>query len=95
MREPSDGGRLLPIGRKAYSCRGAYRVPLLNWHVSLSVYLCARVTFVVFIDCGSCTRPIAINPGSMQAGEFGLTRGTCFVFHHLEVVAVAGLLWIS
>ena len=31
----------------------------------------------------------------MEAGEYGLTRGTCFVARHLEVVAVAGLLWIS
>ena len=93
-REPSDRGRLLPIGRKACSHRGAYRVPLLNWPVTLSVCLCVRVTFVVFTDCESCTGPIPISPGSMQAGEYKLTRGTCFVFHHLEVVAVAGLLWI-
>ena len=31
----------------------------------------------------------------MEAGEDGLTRGTCFVARRLEVVAVAGLLWIS
>ena len=31
----------------------------------------------------------------MEAGEYGLTRGTCFVACRLEVVAVAGLLWIS
>ena len=31
----------------------------------------------------------------MEAGEYGLTRGTHFVARHLEVVAVAGLLWIS
>ena len=31
----------------------------------------------------------------MEAGEYGLTRGTCFVARHLEVAAVAGLLWIS
>ena len=31
----------------------------------------------------------------MEAGEYGLTRGTSFVARHLEVVAVAGLLWIS
>ena len=31
----------------------------------------------------------------MEAGEYGLTRGTCFVARRLEVVAVAGLLWIS
>ena len=40
-------------------------------------------------------RPISTNPGSMEAGEYGLTRGTCFVARRLEVVAVAGLLWIS
>ena len=26
----------------------------------------------------------------MKAGEYGLTRGTCFVARRLEVVAVAG-----
>ena len=31
----------------------------------------------------------------MDAGEYGLTRETCFVARLLEVVAVAGLLWIS
>ena len=31
----------------------------------------------------------------MEAGEYGLKRGTCFVASRLEVVAVAGLLWIS
>ena len=31
----------------------------------------------------------------MEAGEYGLTRVTCFVAHRLEVVAVAGYLWIS
>ena len=31
----------------------------------------------------------------MEAGEYGLTRGTCIVACRLEVVAVAGLLWIS
>ena len=31
----------------------------------------------------------------MEAGEYRLTRGTGFVARHLEVVAVAGLLWIS
>ena len=53
------------------------------------------VTFVVLIDCESCTKPIYTNPGSMEAGEYGLTRGTCFVARRLEVIAVAGLLWIS
>ena len=31
----------------------------------------------------------------MEAGEYGLTRGTCFVARRREVVAVAGLLWVS
>ena len=31
----------------------------------------------------------------MEAGKYGLTRGMCFVARRLEVVAVAGLLWIS
>ena len=31
----------------------------------------------------------------MEAGEYGLTRGTCCVARSLELVAVAGLLWIS
>ena len=31
----------------------------------------------------------------MEAGEYGLTRGMCFVTRRLEVVAVAGLLYIS
>ena len=31
----------------------------------------------------------------MEAGEYGLTRGTCFVERRLEVVAVAALIWIS
>ena len=40
-------------------------------------------------------RPVSTNPGCMEEGcEYGLTRGTCFVARRLEVVAVAGLLWI-
>ena len=77
----------LPLGQKSLCIPGAYMVPLF----SLSVC----VTFVVFTDCESCTRPIPTNPGSMEARECGRTRGTCFVAHRLEVVAVAGLLWIS
>ena len=46
-------------------------------------------------DCESCMRPISTNPGSMEAGEYGLTCGTCFLACRLELDAVAGLLWIS
>ena len=56
-------------------------------------YVC--VIFVVFSDCESCTRPISTNPGSMEASEYGLTHEACFVARSLEVVAVAGLVWIS
>ena len=50
------------------------------------------IEFVVFTDCDSCTRPISTNPGSMEAGDCGLTRGTCFAARRLELVAVAGRL---
>ena len=53
------------------------------------------VTFVVFTDCESCTRPISTNPGSMEAGERGLMRGARFVAICLEVVAVVGLIRVS
>ena len=68
-------------------------MPLFSSSVRLSVRVCA--TFVVFTNCESCTRPISTNPGSMEAGEYGLPRGTCFVARRLEVVAVVGLMWIS
>ena len=83
-RERNDRGRFLSLARKASSYRGSYRVPLFNY---LSVCLS--------VDCGSCTRPISTNPVSMEAGEYGLTRGTWFFARRLELVAVAGLLWIS
>ena len=82
----------MPVGKKASSYWGAYRVPLFNWSVCLYVSVC--VTFVVFTDCESCSRPIYTNPGSMEAGEYGLTRGACFVARRLDVVAVAGMLWV-
>ena len=31
----------------------------------------------------------------MEADEYGLTRGTWFFARRLEVVAVAGLMWVS
>ena len=31
----------------------------------------------------------------MEAEEYGLTRGTCFLACRLELDAVAGLLWVS
>ena len=46
-------------------------------HYLISLSVCQCVTLVVFADCESCTRPISTNSGSMEAGEYGLTRGTC------------------
>ena len=66
-------------------------MPRFNLAVSVSV--CE--TFVVCTDCESCTRPISTNSGSVEAGEYGLTRGTCLLACRLELDAVAGLLWIS
>ena len=63
--------------------------------LSVCVCLCVCVTFVVFTVCESSTKPISTSPGSMEASEYGLTRGTCFVARRLEVGAVSGLLWIS
>ena len=64
-------------------------------HCLISLSVCVCVTFVVFIDCGSCTGPISKSSGSMQSDEYGLTRGTCGFACRLEVVAVAGLMWVS
>ena len=66
---------------------------LIRLSVCVSVSVC--VTFVVFTACENCTRPISTNPASMEASEYGLTRGTCFFACRLELVAVAGLMWVS
>ena len=70
----------------------------IGWHYSIRLSVCVRVCnieFVVVTDCESCTRPISPKRVSMGAGEYGLTRGTCFFARRLEVVAVTGLLRIS
>ena len=81
------------MGERASSYRGAYRVPVFNESVGVFVRVC--LTFVVFTGCGSCTRPISTNQGSMEAGEYRLTRWTRFVARCLEVIAVAGLMWVG
>ena len=47
-------------------------------HYLISVSVCVCVTFVIFTDCESCTRPISTNPVPIEAGEYGLTCGTWF-----------------
>ena len=54
-----------------------------------SVFVSVCASFVVFTDCESWSRPIYTNPGSMEAGECGLSRGACFTARRLELVAVA------
>ena len=87
----------MPFGDEASSYRGAYRVPLFNQSVCLPVCVSISVcvTFVVLTNCESCNRPISKHPGSMEAGEYGLTRATRLHACRLELNAVAGLLWIS
>ena len=53
------------------------------------------MTFVAFTDRETCARPISTNPVYMEAGEYGLTRGTWCFTRRLEVVAFAGLMWVS
>ena len=67
--------------------------PAANWQASRVLH----VSFgrVVYTDYESCTRPISTNSGSMEACEYGLTRGKYFVARRLEVIAIAGLLGIS
>ena len=77
------------IGKKVSSYRGEYGVSLHN----LSVCVC--VIFVVFTDCERGTKPISTNLGSTEAGQHGQMRGARFVAVRLEVVAVAGLMWVS
>ena len=40
-------------------------MPIFNLSVGACVSVC--VTFVIFTDCESCTRPISTNPGSVSA----------------------------
>ena len=69
-------------------------MPFCNLSVGMCVRVC-DIEFVVFTDCESCARPISTNPVSMEAGEYGLTRGTWVFARRLEVVAVAVLMWVS
>ena len=57
--------------KKNVSYRGAYRVPLFDWSVRLSVCVCQCVTVIVFTECESCTRPISTNSGLLEAGKYG------------------------
>ena len=64
----------MPLGKKASSYRVVYRVPLLKLSVCLSVC----VTFVLFTDCESCTRPIFHKPGIYGSGTVGANARDVF-----------------
>ena len=67
-------------------------------HYLICLSVCVRVclTFVVCTDGEkSCTRQISTGLVSIEAGQYGLTRWTWFFVRRLEVVAVAGLMWVS
>ena len=99
----------LPVVSCLFFCEctrpaASMRPPCLNYlststgvrtgcHYLISV--CVRNIRRIYWLRKSCTRPISTNPGSIEADEYGLTRATCFVPRRLEVVAGAGLLWIS
>ena len=73
----------LAFSQKSLSYRGAYRVPF--FHI-LSVCVCVcDIEFVAFTDYESCTRSISTNQGPMEAGGYGLSRGTCFAARRLEL----------
>ena len=74
---------------------GCHYFNSLSIRRSVCLSVSVRVTFVVLTSCESCTRPTSTDPGSREAGEYVLTRGTCFVARRLEVVSIAGLLLIS
>ena len=59
----------------------------------MPVRVCAILVGVT--DGESCKMSISTNPVCVEAGEYGLTRGTSFFAPRLEVVAVARLLWIE
>ena len=84
LQTPSS---FLPIGKKPLrtGVRTGCHYMIIN-----SLYVCV-CNIRVFTDCERFTRPISTNPGSMEAAEYGLRCGTCFVARRLEMVEVAGL----
>ena len=86
-----------PYRQKSLFIPGCVQGAIILISLSVCQSVCVCATLVVCNDSESCTRPTSTNPASMEAGEYGLTRGACFVAlaRRLELVAVAGLLWLS
>ena len=94
-RERRDRGRFSTIGIKASSYRGAYGVPLFNQSVCLCRCVYVKHSSFLLIARDVRGRFPQTRDQYVEAGECGRRRGTCFIARRLEVVAVAGLLWIS
>ena len=85
-----------PIGQKKPLHTGL-RTGCHFWYlINLSVVYCCVCNVRGFYRFRELYEADFHKPGSYGSGRvYGLTRGTCFVARHLEVVAVAGLLWVS
>ena len=65
-------------GQKSLFIPGCVQGAIIKY-VCLPVSVCVYVlTFVVFTDCESCTRPISTNPEPTEAGEYGLVAWDVF-----------------
>ena len=60
----------MPIGQKSLFIPGCVQGAIFKL-VCLCMCMC---NIVFFTGCEICTRPISTNPGSMDAGEYGLKR---------------------
>ena len=68
----NDNEAFLPKGKKKPLHTGVRTGCLIQ---VVGPCVCVCVSFVVFTDCESCTRPISSNSGSMEAGECGRSVG--------------------
>ena len=75
-------------GKKVSSPLGAYTGLHFSYvSTSLSVVYCLSAAYTTINNGESSKWPISTNPWSTEAGEPGLTRGTCFVASRLELAA--------
>ena len=88
---PETGDTYEYHSRERRSCAGQKIVQSTKTYTGGAAAAAVRVYTYVRIQA----RPISTNPRSMEEeSEYGLPNGTCFTARRLEVVAVAGLLWI-
>ena len=88
---PETGDTYEYQSRERRSCAGQKIVQSTKTYTGGATAAAVRVYTYVRIQA----RPISTNLGSTEEDcEYGLTSWTCFTARRLEVVAVAGLLWI-